>query len=71
MDLLTFFKRMASNAKHAKCDSVADDLISSVRRSYFEKTADEEFFTNLKSIIELKAKSHLILRGFKNSVYFP
>ena len=54
MDLLTFFKRMTSNAKHAKYDSAADDLISSVRRSYFGKTADEDFFTNLKSMIEGK-----------------
>ena len=37
---------MASNAKHAKCDFAADDLISSDRRSYFGKIADEEFFTN-------------------------
>ena len=43
-----------SNAKHAKYDSAVDDLISSVRRSFFGKTADEEFFTNLKSMIEGK-----------------
>ena len=56
LDLLTFFKRMAStsNAKHAKYDSAVDDLISSVRRSFFGKTADEEFFTNLKFMIEGK-----------------
>ena len=54
LDLFTFFKRMASNAKHAKYDSAADDLIFCVKRSYFMKTVDEEFLNHLKSMIEGK-----------------
>ena len=47
-------KRMASSAKYAKYDSAVDDIISIVKRSHFGKPVDEEFLSDLKSLMENK-----------------
>ena len=45
---------MSSSAKYAKYDSAVDSIISIIRRSYFGKKVDEEFLTDLKSLMENK-----------------
>ncbi len=45
---------MASSAKYAKYDSAVDDIISIVKRSHFGKPVDEEFLSDLKSLMENK-----------------
>ena len=45
---------MSSFAKYAKYDSSVDNIISIIRRSYFGKKVDEEFLTDLKSLMENK-----------------
>ena len=45
---------MASAAKKAKCDSTVDEVISTVRRSYFGKPVDDEYLNFLKSLLENK-----------------
>jgi hypothetical protein len=45
---------MASAAKKAKCDSAVDEVISTVRRSYFGKPVNDEFLNFLKSLLENK-----------------
>ena len=47
-------KSMASAAKKAKYNSVVDEVISTVRRSYFGKPVDDEFLNFLKSLLENK-----------------
>ena len=45
---------MSSSAKYAKYESAVDNIISIIRRSYLGKKVDEEFLTNLKSLMENK-----------------
>ena len=45
---------MASAAKKEKCDSAIDEVISTVRRSYFGKPVDDKFLNFLKSLLENK-----------------
>ena len=45
---------MAPAAKKAKYDSAVDEVISTVKRSYFGKPVDEEFLNFLKSLLENK-----------------
>ena len=45
---------MASTAKYTKYNSAMDDIISIIRRSYLGKPVDEEFLSDLKSLIEHK-----------------
>ena len=45
---------MASSAKYTKYDSAVDDIISIVKRSHFGKPVDEEFLSDLKSLMENK-----------------
>ena len=45
---------MASSAKYAKYDSAVDDIIAIVKRSHFGKPVDEEFLSDLKSLMENK-----------------
>ena len=45
---------MASSVKYAKYESAVDDIISTVRKSYFGKPVDEEFLSVLKSLMENK-----------------
>ena len=49
-----FQKRMASSPKYAKCDSAVDEILSTVRRSYFGKPVDDEYLNFLKSLLENK-----------------
>jgi hypothetical protein len=53
-DLQRLPKRMSPTAKKAKYDSAVDDVISVVRRSFFGKPVDDEFLTDLKSLMETK-----------------
>ena len=53
-DLQRFPKRMSPTAKKTKDDSAVDDVISVVRRSFFGKPVDDEFLTDLKSLMETK-----------------
>ena len=48
---------MAPAAKKAKYDSAVDEVISTVRRSYFGKPVDDEFLNFLKSLLENKMAS--------------
>ena len=43
---------MASTTEYEKYDSAVDDIISIVYRSYFGKTVDDEFLSDLKLLIE-------------------
>ena len=45
---------MSPTEKKSKYDSVVDDVISVVRRSFFGKPVDDEFLTDLKSLMETK-----------------
>ena len=45
---------MSSTAKYVKYDSAVDSIISIIRRSYIGKKVDEEFLSNLKSLMENK-----------------
>ena len=45
---------MAPTAKKAKYDTAVDDVISAVRKSFFGKPVDDEFLTDLKSLMETK-----------------
>ena len=46
--------RMASAIKYAKHDSVVDEVMSTVKRSFFGKPVDDKFFNCLESLIEIK-----------------
>ena len=58
---------MSPTAKKAKYDSAVDDVISIVRRSFFGKPVDDEFLTDLKSLMETK----LIAAGQYNLCFLP
>ena len=45
---------MAPPAKKAKFDSAVDEVVSTVRRSYFGKPVDDKFLNFLKSLLENK-----------------
>ena len=45
---------MDPTEKRAKYNSAVDDVISVVRRSFFGKPVDDEFLTELKSLMETK-----------------
>jgi hypothetical protein len=45
---------MASTAKYTKYNSALDDIISIIRKSYLGKPVDEEFLSDLKSLMENK-----------------
>ena len=45
---------MAPAAKKAKYDSAVDEVVSTVRRSYFGKPVDDEYLNFLKSLLENK-----------------
>ena len=57
---------MAPTTKKAMYDSALDDVISIVRRSFFGKPVDDEFLTDLKSLMETK----LVTAGQYN-LWFP
>ena len=45
---------MSSSAKYAKYDSAVNNIISIIRSSYLGRKVDEEFLTDLKSLMENK-----------------
>jgi hypothetical protein len=52
-----------SSSKHEKFDSAVDDIISTVRRSYFGKPVDDELLSELSILMESKkiaAKDYII-----------
>ena len=53
---------MASSAKYTKYDSAVDDIISIVKRSHFGKPVDEEFLSDLKSLMENKMVATGVMR---------
>ena len=66
---------MASAAKKAKNDSAVDEVISTVRRSYFGKPVDDEYLNFLKSLLEDKmaaSEGHSTLFDYQlfNKFYF-
>ena len=59
---------MAPAAKKAKYDSPVDEVISTVRRSYFGKPVDDEYLNFLKSLLENKMaanEGHSILFDYQ------
>ena len=58
---------MSSSAKYAKYESAVDNIISIIRRSYLGKKVDEEFLTNLKSLMENK----IVATGILEQVIDP
>ena len=51
---------MASTTKYANYDSVLDNIISTVRRSYFGKTVNDKFLKDLKFLMKNKMKPRLM-----------
>ena len=51
---------MASTTKYANYDSVLDNIISTVRRSYFGKTVNNKFLKDLKFLMKNKMKPRLM-----------
>ena len=58
--LSLFSKSMASTTKYANYDSVLDNIISTVRRSYFGKTVNNKFLKDLKFLMKNKMKPRLM-----------
>ena len=59
---------MASAAKYTKYNSVFDDIICSIRRSYLGKPVDEEFLSDLKSLMENKMVAAGVMRTDTNPI---
>ena len=53
---------MASTAKYTKYNSSMDDIISIIRKSYLGKTVDEDFLSDLKSLMENKMVATDVMR---------
>ena len=53
---------MASTAKYTKYNSSMDDIISIIRGSYLGKTVDEDFLSDLKSLMENKMIATDVMR---------
>ena len=60
---------MASNAKYTKYNSALDDIISIIRRSYLGKPVDEEFLSDLKSLMENKMVATGVMRTDKIPIH--